>query len=119
VQDFRRLGVWQKSHLLALEVYRSTASFPKEERFGLTSQLRSCSLSVPTNIAEGCGRKGNRELAQFLNIAAGSAFETDYLLIFAHDIGYLHPADFFRLTELNTEVKRMLFSLIHSVESGA
>ena len=72
MKDFRRLNVWQKAHASALNIYRTTKCFPDDERFGLTSQLRRAAISVPSNIAEGCGRQSDRELANFLNIAAGS-----------------------------------------------
>ena len=73
MRDFRDLQVWQKAHRLTLDVYRATRSFPTEERYGLTAQLRRSAASIPTNIAEGCGRDGERELARFISIAAGSA----------------------------------------------
>ena len=85
MKDFRQLKVWEKAHHLALEVYKTTATFPKEEIYGLTSQLRRASVSIPTNIAEGCGRNTNADFARFLQIAMGSASETEYELILAHD----------------------------------
>jgi four helix bundle protein len=80
MRDFKEYKVWEKSHYLALEVYRVTATFPKEELYGLTSQIRRASTSIPANIAEGCGRSGNTELARFLQIAMGSASELEYHL---------------------------------------
>lgn len=111
MRDFRDLSVWTKSHRLVLEVYRVTASFPSEERFGLTSQLRRAVASIPTNIAEGCGREGDRELARFLAIAAGSASETEYLVLLAADLGYLSRDVHDRLHFLVNEVKKMLGAL--------
>jgi four helix bundle protein len=112
VRDFKQLKVWQKAHDLVLKIYRHTREFPSEERFGLTAHLLKSAVSVPSNIAEGCGREGDKELARFLSIAAGSASETEYQLLLAHDLGYLHPQDHQDLdTQLN-EVKRMLNAFI-------
>lgn len=111
MRDFRDLQVWQKAHRLTLEVYRVTRSFPAEERYGLTVQLRRSAASVPTNLAEGCGRDGERELARFISIAAGSASETEYHLLLARDLEYLPPSDHERLSGLVTEIKKMLGAL--------
>ena len=111
MRDFRDLSVWAKSHRLVLDVYRATASFPPDERFGLTSQLRRAAASIPTNIAEGCGREGDREFARFLTIAAGSASETEYLILLATDLGYLSRDVHVRLHFLVNEVKKMLGTL--------
>jgi four helix bundle protein len=81
MKDFRQLKVWEKSHQLALAVYKITKEFPKEELYGLTSQIRRASMSIPTTIAEGCGRNTNKEFARFLQIAMGFASETEYQLI--------------------------------------
>lgn len=108
MRDFRSLAVWQKAHALALAVYRVSGSFPPEERFGLTSQVRRAVLSVPTNIAEGCGRQAEGDFRRFLDIAAGSASETEYLLVLAGDLGYLPPQLAADLLVQVQEVKRML-----------
>ena len=86
VKDFRDLKVWQKAHQLTLVVYRITASFPREELYGLTTQLRRSCSSVSANLAEGCGRNGDAELARFCSIALGSASELDYRLLLARDL---------------------------------
>ena len=115
MKDFRELKVWQKAHQLVLEVYCQSAQLPAEERFGLMAHLRKTAVSIPSNIAEGCGREGDRELTRFLNIASGSAAELDYQLLLARDLAYL-PTDVYR--ELDTrvsEVKRMLYRFIHSL----
>lgn len=112
MKDFRSLKVWEKAHPLALEVYRATRTFPDDERFGLTSQLRRAAVSIPANIAEGCGRAGGAELGRFLAIAMGSASEVEYHLFLARDLGYLSSADHDRLSAAVTEVKQMLASLI-------
>ena len=110
MRDFRDLVVWQKGHRLTLDVYRATAGFPTDERFGLTAQLRRSAASVPTNIAEGCGRDVERELARFISIAAGSASETEYHLLLAHDLGYLSREAHVDLTARVNEIKKMLRS---------
>jgi four helix bundle protein len=83
VRDFGGLKVWQRSHRLTLAVYEATGTFPREETYGLTAQLRRCSASVPANIAEGCGRSGDAELARFMLISMGSASELEYYLLLA------------------------------------
>jgi four helix bundle protein len=97
VKDFRRLKVWEKVHLLTLDIYRVTAHFPREETYGLTSQMRRCSASMGANIAEGCGKQGNNELHRFLYIASGSASELDYHLLLARDLMYLAEIDYQRI----------------------
>src|SRR3954471_21597017 len=106
--DFRNLRVWQRAHQLTLDVYGETRGFPKEERYRLTSQLRRAAASVPSNIAEGCGRSGDAELARFLTIARGSASELDYLLLLAHDLGYLNPSRYEQLAADVYSISRSL-----------
>jgi four helix bundle protein len=89
MRDFRELKVWHKSHQLTLDIYTATRGFPREEVYGLTSQFRRSSASIPANIAEGCGRTGDAELARFMLIAMGSASELEYHLLLAHDLGFL------------------------------
>ena len=89
MRDFKKYDIWQLSHSLTLEVYKTTSNFPKEEVYGLTSQIRRALASVPTNISEGCGRNSDKEFNQFLNIALGSANETEYLLILSRDLKYI------------------------------
>jgi four helix bundle protein len=112
VQDFRKLQVWQKSYQMALDVYRITRSFPKEEMYGLTSQMRRAAVSVPANIAEGCGRFTDAELLRFLDISMGSASELDTYLMLCRDLEYLDPGIQTPLAEKAAEVKRMLTALI-------
>lgn len=116
MQDYRKLRVWKDAHSLTLEVYRATRSFPKEERYGLTSQIRRAATSVPSNIAEGCGRATNRDFAHFLRIARGSSNEVDYLLELSKDLEYLEAAVFADLSKRVDDIKRMLFGLIGKVE---
>lgn len=115
MQDFRKLNVWEKAHRLTLRIYGLTGGFPRAEMFGLTSQMRRSSSSVPTNIAEGCGRGTNADLARFLQMAMGSASELEYQLLLARDLSYL-PAEAYPGFEADVlEVKRMLAALIGRV----
>jgi four helix bundle protein len=117
MKDFRQLKVWEKSHQLALAVYKATKEFPKEELYGLTSQIRRSSMSIPTNIAEGCGRFTDADFARFLQIAMGSASETEYQLILAHDLGFLPNDPYEKLHNDIEEVKRMLASLLKTLRA--
>ena len=94
MQNFKTLKVWEKSHELTLAVYKATANFPKDELYGLTSQIRRACASIPANIAEGCGRTGKAELARFLQVAMGSASELEYHLLLAHDLGLLRDGEY-------------------------
>jgi four helix bundle protein len=116
MKDFRDLQVWHKAHQLTLSAYKVTASFPKEELYGLTSQIRRCSASIAANLAEGCGRHGNNEFHRFLQIAIGSASELEYHLLLAHDLRFLKEQDFRHLDDSVTELKRMLSSLARKVD---
>ncbi len=116
MKDFRSLQVWEKAHSLTLKVYNVTASFPKEELYGLTSQIRRSSSSIPTNIAEGCGRSSDAELARFMQISLGSASELEYQLLLVHDLNYLDDEMHTELHENVTEVKRMLTSFIKKLK---
>ena len=110
--DYRKLQVWERAHRLTLEVYKVTGALPREETYGLISQLRRASSSIPANIAEGCGRDSDAEIARFLRIAKGSAKELDYQLLLAHDLGYLRPNDYQRLSIEAQGVSRMLSTFI-------
>jgi four helix bundle protein len=112
LKDFKGLKVWQKAHQLVLDVYRHSQAFPSEERFGLKAHLRKSVTSIPSNIAEGCGRRGDAEFARFLSIAAGSATETEYQLILARDLGYISEDHHRDLDAQVNEVKHMLNSFI-------
>jgi len=116
MRDFRRLKVWQKAHELTLAVYRATRAYPKDELYGLTSQTRRSSASVPNNIAEGCGRHGDAEFVRFLDIAAGSASELEYQLLLARDLRFLPESQYHDLAAATSEVKQMLTSLIQKIQ---
>ena len=117
MKDFHELKVWQKAHALTLAVYQSTSDFPREERYGLTSQRRRCSASIPANLAEGCGRNGDAELARFCSIAMGSASELEYPLLLARDLKLLKPKDYQELDQRTIELKRMLTALIQKLNA--
>ena len=117
MQNFKSLKVWEKSHELTLAVYKATANFPKDELYGLTSQIRRACASVPANIAEGCGRTGKAELARFLQVTMGSASELEYHLLLAHDLGLLRDGEYKLLENQAVELKRMLSSFISKLRA--
>jgi four helix bundle protein len=110
--DFRKLQVWQRAHRLTLDVYRATRAFPKDEQFGLTGQLRRASASIGANIAEGCGRNSDAELARFLGIAVGSSSELEYHLLLARDLGYLQVEAYDYLSAEAEGVSKMLATFV-------
>lgn len=116
MKDFRALQVWEKAHRLTLDVYTVTRSFPREELYGLTSQMRRCSASIGANIAEGCGKRGNNEFQRFLQIASGSASELDYHILLARDLALLPSADYARLEKDLSTLRKMLTSLLQKVD---
>ena len=118
MQDFRKLKVWEKAHQLALAIYKSTRMFPKEELYGLTSQIRRASMSIPTNIAEGCGRSTDAEFARFLQIAMGSASETEYELLLSYDLGFMGKDEYSKLEVATKEVKRMIAALFKTLHTN-
>ena len=118
MQNFRKLQVWEKSHAMALSIYRATATFPEPERYGLTSQMRRAGFSIPSNIAEGCGRAGRAELRQYLHVSLGSASELDYFLLLARDLQFLAPRQYDALEAKIREIKLMLAGLIQKVASA-
>jgi four helix bundle protein len=115
MRDFKTLKVWEKAHRLVLSVYQGTARFPNEERYGLTSQVRRSAASIPANIAEGCGRDGEAELARFCQIAMGSASELEYHLLLAKDLKLLTEDGYRQLATDVVEVKRMLATFIRTL----
>lgn len=119
MKDFKDLKVWVTAHELTLQIYRVTGTFPKEELFGLVSQMRRSASSIAANITEGTGRRSDGEFARFLHIARGSASEVEYHLLLAHDLGLISHTDFGGLTRRADEVQRMLTSLIQQVQPKA
>jgi four helix bundle protein len=116
MKDFRDLIVWRKAHELTLIAYEVTRSFPREEVYGLTSQIRRCAASIAANIAEGCGKRGNAEFQRFLGISTGSASELEYHFLLARDLTLVDETDYAALNARVVEIKRMLASLIRKVE---
>lgn len=117
MRDFHKLIIWQRSHQLALKVYSISKLFPKDELFGLTSQIRRAVSSIPTNIAEGCGRASNKDFAHFLQIAIGSAAEVEYELLLAHDLNYINENDYQTLTEETVAVRKMIIKYQSELKS--
>lgn len=117
MKDFRTLKVWEKSHAIVLAIYKATQSFPKSEVYGITSQIQRAAVSVPTNIAEGCGKDSDAELGRFFKIAMGSSSELEYLLLLSHDLGYLADEPFNRLHADLVEVRKMLNAFIQKLKS--
>jgi len=112
MKDFHQLLVWQKAHTFVLVLYEQTRSFPREELYGLKSQIRRAAVSIPSNIAGGCGREGDAELARFCQIAMGSASEVEYQIRLSRDLRFIPPDVFDQLQGQLSEVKRMLNSFI-------
>jgi len=117
MKDFRNLKVCERAHELTLELYRMTGRFPREELFGLTSQIRRCSASIGANIAEGCGKRGNAEFQRFLQIASGSASELDSHLLLAHDLNLITREHYQRVAGDLLHLRKKLTSLLQKVEA--
>jgi four helix bundle protein len=116
MRNYRDLEVWKHSHKLTLELYKASRGFPKEELFGLTSQLRRAAISIGANLAEGCGRRTTAEFARFIRIAMGSASELDYHLLLCRDFEFLNKEVYDRTSKELVRVRKMLFALLSSVE---
>ncbi len=112
MKDYKKFIVWQKSHQLVLDIYKHTSSFPKEEIYGLTSQIRRSASSIPTNIAEGSGRKTDGDFSRFLTISAGSASELSYQVLLSYELGYITVENYTTLDNNLTEIMKMLNSFI-------
>ena len=116
MRDFKQLNFWKRSHLLTLNIYKLTkSSFPKEEMYGLISQIQRSSSSIPTNIAEGCGRNTNPDLRRFLVIATGSLSELEYQLLLAKDLGYVSDIIYKELSDELIEIRKMIYSYIQTL----
>jgi four helix bundle protein len=116
INSFKDLIVWQKSYDIAIKVYVGTKQFPKEEMYGITSQIRRSAVSVPSNIAEGYGRRRTREYERFLSIALGSLYELQTQLCLAKDIGLPFPAELQNALELSNEIEKMLNTMIKKLQ---
>ena len=119
MKDFRTLSVWQKSHELVVLVYKITSGFPKEEQYGIISQLRRAVVSIPNNIAEGCGRGSDKDFAKFIQIAIGSSSEAEYLFLLSGDLGYIDTKLAVQLNGYICEIKRMLTALMKKLRESA
>ena len=111
MRDFKKYEVWQLGRKFSLAIYSNTKYFPKEEVYGMTSQIRRATISIPTNISEGCGRNSDKEFANFINIALGSAHEVENLLILSNDLLYLEDKIFKELENEINKIKRKLYNL--------
>ncbi len=119
MNNYHNLVVWRKADELAFQIYEATKSFPREEIYGITSQLRRSALSIPTNIAEGVGRQGRNETKHFTNIALGSLSEVEYLLRFSSRLGLLDAKEYERLLNLRKDVGGLLWLFYKSMERGS
>ena len=116
MNTFRDLLIWQKSMTIVTEIYQLTNSFPKEEIYGLTSQIRRCAVSIPSNIAEGCGRKTDKDFSNFLSISLGSAFEFETQLIICKNLGYILETDFKTLESEIQHIQNMIIKLQNTID---
>ena len=119
MRDFRKLKVWERAHYFTLQVYRIKKTYPSDERFGLTSQICRAAASIPTNIAEGCGRESEQELARFMSIAAGSASEVEYQLLLAFDLSYIQKETYNEMNRQVNEIKKMLNRFIQQLKANS
>lgn len=119
LKSFQELEAWKKAHELTLSIYRMTSTFPQEERYGLTAQLRRCASSIGANIAEGFGRRSTKDFLRYLEIASGSLEETRNFLLLARDLGYVKPATFKLFHQSCDETGRLLGALARSLRRRA
>ena len=117
MKDFRKLSVWEKAHQLTLKIYKVTEKFPREELYGLISQIRRASVSIPTNIAEGCVRSSDADFSRFLYIALGSTSELEYLILLAKDLKIIKNELHIELNDKINEIKKMLISMIQKLKA--
>lgn len=119
MKSYRDLLVWQKAMSLVTEVYKATRSFPKEEVYALTSQIRRAAISIPSNIAEGQGRQSRKEFLQFLAVARGSLLELETQVLIAQDLGYLTPIQTKQFSDTTTELGKMLNGLMNALNRSS
>jgi len=115
--NYKNYRVWQRSHKMVLTIYELTKSFPKSEQYGLVSQMNRAAVSVPTNIAEGCGRETQKELVRFLYVASGSSHELDYLVLLSKELGLVKEAKALDIINELDEIKKMLAALIQTIKT--
>lgn len=119
MKDFRSLKVWEKSHELTLRIYKVTETFPRQELYGITSQIQRAAVSIPTNIAEGCGKDSDAELKRYCLIAMGSSSELEYLLLLANELSYLQEDNYQELQNLLIETRKMLNAFIQKLKTDS
>jgi four helix bundle protein len=117
MKDFRKLIVWEKAHQLTLKIYQVTEKFPREELYGLTSQIRRACVSIPTNIAEGCVRSSDADFSRFLYIGLGSTSELEYLILLSMDLKIIKNELYIKLNNEINEIKKMLISMIQKLKA--
>jgi len=115
MKDYKKIKVWGKSHILVKELYFATSKYPREELFGITPQMRRAVASIPTNIAEGCGRSSDADFRRFLQIAFGSANEVEYLILLSYELNYIEEDQFVEYTNKIIEIKKMLAGIIKKI----
>lgn len=113
--NFKELNVWQKGIEIVVNIYKLTSSFPKEERYSLTSQIQRCAVSIPSNIAEGCGRTSEKELQHFLSISLGSSYELETQLIVSNKLGYINDDELKNVIIELTIIQKMLYKFYDSI----
>ena len=118
MKDYKKYLVWQKSHQLTLDVYKLSAKYPREETFNLVSQIKRSSSSIPTNIAEGCGRKSDKDFSRFLYISFGSANELEYQMLLSKDLDFISAEDYEKIQLQTEEIKKMLSALIKTLNAS-
>lgn len=117
MRDFRKFKIWEQSHKLTLNIYDKVKSFPKDELFGLISQMRRSATSIPTNIAEGCGKLTDKEFARFLNIAFGSACELEYQILLSKDLHYFDEETYTFFQNDIVSIKKQIYQLIQKLNT--
>ncbi|MBV6420186.1 MAG: hypothetical protein DAHOPDDO_01415 [Ignavibacteriaceae bacterium] len=117
MRDFRKLKVWEKAHAITLKIYKVTEKYPREELYGLTSQIRRACVSIPTNIAEGCVRSSDADFCRFLYIALGSTSELEYLILLSMDLKFINTELHIELNNEINEIKKMLISMIQKLKA--
>jgi len=115
MQDFKNLKVWEKAHSFVFKIYKITNEFPKEDQYNLVSQIRRAAVSIPTNIAEGCGKNSSIELARYCQISMGSTTELEYLLLLSNELNYISDDKYKNLYNELVEIKKMLSSLLQKI----
>ncbi|MDP3580552.1 MAG: four helix bundle protein [Ignavibacteria bacterium] len=118
MRDFRKLQIWERAHNLVLKIYETTKLLPKEEVYGLTSQIRRAAVSIPTNIAEGAGKDSNKDFVRYLNIALGSLSEVQYLLFLIKELNYISDIQISPLEVEANELKMMIYSYSSKVSEN-